>query len=127
MPMYMKEEHKNLSNMNLFFIKKICKYLGIETRISSVRDYEMIDGKTERLASLCLQSGATHYVSGPAAREYIREELFSQNGIELNWFSYEGYPEYEQLWGDFEHGVSILDLLFNCGPKSGEKMKWVHK
>ena len=31
------------------------------------------------------------------------------------WFDYAGYPEYPQLWGEFTHGVTILDLLFNCG------------
>jgi len=26
------------------------------------------------------------------------------------------YPEYPQLYPPFEHGVSVLDLLFNAGP-----------
>jgi len=30
-----------------------------------------------------------------------------------------GYPEYPQLHGDFEHAVTILDLLFNTGPTRG--------
>lgn len=125
MPLYMQKEYKNLSIMNNIFMREICHFLGIETKISSSRDYELVTGKTERLVSLCLQVGATHYVSGPAGQGYIQEELFSENGINLEWFSYEGYPTYEQLWDGFEHGVSILDLLFNCGPKSGQKMKWV--
>ena len=35
---------------------------------------------------------------------------------------YNDYPIYPQLWGDFEHSLSILDLLFNCGAKSFEYM-----
>ena len=30
--------------------------------------------------------------------------------------NYDGYPEYPQLHGGFEHAVSVLDLLFNTGP-----------
>jgi hypothetical protein len=36
---------------------------------------------------------------------------------------YGGYPEYAQLHPPFVHGVSILDLLFNCGPDARRYMK----
>jgi hypothetical protein len=29
---------------------------------------------------------------------------------------YAGYPEYSQLHPPFEHGVTVLDLLFMVGP-----------
>jgi len=125
MPLFMEEEHYNLSDMNKRFIQAICLYLGIATKISSSQDYELINGKTERLVSLCQQAGASHYISGPAGQEYMQEELFAAKGIELRWFNYEGYPEYTQLWNGFEHGVSVLDLLLNCGPEASAKMKWV--
>ena len=38
--------------------------------------------------------------------------------IKVEWFNYNNYEPYPQLWGEFESGVSILDLLFNCGSKS---------
>ena len=49
-------------------------------------------------------------------RDYIEPERFAQAGIALEWKSYSGYPEYPQRFPPFEHGVSILDLLFNTGP-----------
>ena len=30
--------------------------------------------------------------------------------------TYDNYPPYPQLWGDFEPRVSIVDLLLNTGP-----------
>ena len=36
---------------------------------------------------------------------------------------YSDYPEYEQLFPPFEHGVSILDLIFNEGLGSFKFMK----
>ena len=61
----------------------------------------------------------------PGARGYIDETVFAERGIKLTWFDYEGYPEYPQLWGDFTHGVSILDLLFNCGNDAPRYMRYV--
>lgn len=118
-------EYKNISELNIAFIEFICTYLGISTKIKKSWDYNLIEGKTERLVDLCLQSGATEYISGPAAKEYIQPHLFEDAGIALTWFNYEGYPEYPQLWGDFVHGVSILDLLFNCGKESPNYLRFI--
>jgi hypothetical protein len=93
--------------------------------ISNSWDYEQEEGKTERLAALCAQAGANEYVSGPAARDYVVEKVFEDRGIKVTWFDYMGYPEYEQLWGDFVHGVTILDLLFNCGKDAHRYMRYV--
>jgi hypothetical protein len=123
MPLYLEERHSNLSAMNRQFLEAICKVLQINTRISNNWDYQLIEGKTERLVSICQQASATEYISGPAARSYLDHMLFVHNGIKVTWFDYAGYPEYPQLWGPFEHGVSILDLLFNCGPDARKFMK----
>ncbi|CAN7618499.1 WbqC family protein [Neorhizobium sp. LjRoot104] len=124
-PLYLGSTFANLSQINRAFIEAICEYLSIRTIISNSWDYNLGDGRTERLADLCAQAGGTEYISGPAARDYIDEGIFRERKIELVWFDYGGYPEYQQLWGEFTHGVTILDLLFNCGPEAGRKMKWV--
>ena len=122
-PLYTNHSYTLLSDLNRAFIEAICKYLEIETVIKNSWDYQLIEGKTERLVNLCQQAGATEYFSGPAARSYIEEKLFSEAGIKLSWLDYSGYPEYPQRWGDFVHEVTILDLLFNCGKDSVLKMK----
>ncbi|MDL2314380.1 WbqC family protein, partial [Desulfovibrio sp. OttesenSCG-928-C14] len=124
-PLYLQYQYQELTELNLTFIKATCDYLGITTKISVSWDYQLIEGKTERLADLCRQAGATEYISGPAAKDYINESVFDRINIQLSWFDYEGYPEYPQLWGDFTHYVSILDLLFNCGKNSARYMKFV--
>ncbi|MBQ7457467.1 MAG: WbqC family protein [Desulfovibrio sp.] len=124
-PLYLKNRYTMLSDLNRTFLCAICDYLGIKTTITNSWDYTLIEGKTERLADLCRQAGGTEYVSGPAAKDYIVEDVFTSAGLKLTWFAYEGYPEYPQLWGDFVHQVSILDLLFNVGPKSADYMRYV--
>jgi hypothetical protein len=114
-PLYLTKTYTHLSQLNRRFIEAVCDYLGIKTVISNSWDYVIIDGKTERLADLCRQAGGKEYISGPAAKDYIKESVFTEHGIKLTWFDYSDYPEYPQLWGEFTHGVTILDLLFNCG------------
>ena len=122
-PLY-HEAAPRLSETNFRFISAICGILGITTRISWSMDYRPLkEGKTERLVDLCLQAGATHYLSGPAARDYIDPAAFAAAGIALSYFDYSGYPEYPQQWGRFEHGVTVLDLLFNTGPQARQFMR----
>jgi hypothetical protein len=125
--MYLHQSCSHLSQLNRRFIEAICAYLSIETRISSSGDYRLVEGQTERLAGLCEQAGATEYISGPAARTYVDERIFIEKGIGLSWFDYDGYVEYPQLWGEFVHGVSILDLLFNCGKRAPNYMRYARK
>lgn len=124
-PIYLEKAHSHLSEVNRCLMTAICGYLGIKTKITASSDYTLIDGKTERLADLCRQVGAKEYISGPAAKSYIVEDVFHHSGVRLTWFDYEGYPEYPQLWGEFVHGVSVLDLLFNCGESAPQYMRYV--
>ena len=118
------QDEEYLSQINYKFINEICKILNIKTKISWSSEYCLIDGKTERLVDLCLQSGATEYISGPAAKDYIQPDLFEKANIKLTWMDYSGYSEYNQLHTGFEHKVSILDLIFNTGPDSRGFMKF---
>jgi hypothetical protein len=122
---YYRRTYRYLSELNRTLIEAVCGFLGIRTTLSNSWDYDLTDGKTERLASLCVQAGATEYISGPAAKDYLDPAVFDAAGIKLTWFDYSGYPEYPQQWGEFEHGVSILDLLFNSGTDAPRHMKHV--
>jgi WbqC-like protein family len=109
----MKEQH--LSRINRRFLEMLMEMLGIGTPISWSTDYVASGQKTERLLSLCDAAEATSYLSGPAAREYLDEERFRAQGIDVKWMSYGGYPAYDQLYPPFDHHVSVLDLLLHVG------------
>jgi len=112
-----------LSEINQTFIKMICNLLSIKTKITNSIEYQLKGDPTEKLVNLCKQTNATHYLSGPAAKNYLKEILFEQEGIMLEWMNYRDYPEYSQLYPPFEHGVSIVDLLFNTGASARNFMK----
>lgn len=118
------EKRDSLSEINYIFIKGICDFLGIETKIKYSSDYDIGIGKSERLVNLCKQSNASVYLSGPSAKGYIDSDLFELNQIELEWMDYSGYKVYNQLFLPFEHSVSILDLIFNVGSDSKNFLKF---
>jgi hypothetical protein len=122
-PIYLERRHTRLSALNRELIETVCRYLGISVELSDSSQFRLPPGKTERLLSICRQAGADEYLSGPAAKGYLDESLFRAAGVQVLWFDYDGYPEYPQPWGEFRHDVSILDLLFNCGPESPRYMK----
>lgn len=121
--LYLGTPARMLSEVNLRFLTVICQMLGIKTRISWSMDYQLVDGKTERLVDLCRKTGGTEYISGPAARDYIDPLLFEAAAVKLSYIDYSGYPVYEQFHPPFEHGVTVLDLLFHTGPEAHKYMK----
>lgn len=113
----------HLSAVNRIFLFKVCRRLGIGCRFVEVHDiltdeeHDALEPST-RLMEICRRIGATAYLSGPAARNYLNTTQFDKVGVGVEWFDYDGYPEYPQLHGTFDPAVSILDLLLMNGPDS---------
>ncbi len=123
-PLFRSPASSHLSWINHSFITAILGLLGITTKISFSMDYPFErTEKNQQLINLCIATGATHYLSGPAAASYLNRDAFSEEGIALSLYDYSNYPEYRQAHPPFEHAVTILDLLFNEGPASTQFMK----
>jgi WbqC-like protein family len=122
-PLYVESDDERLSAVNRRFLERACEILGIRTPLRWSTEYEPEGAKSERLLSICLQAGATSYLSGPSAQAYLDEDLFRANGIEVDYMSYDDYPEYPQLHPPFEHSVSIVDLIFTTGLEAPSYMK----
>ena len=114
-----------LTHVNQYFLEEINQYLNIKTRFHRSEDFILMEDRTERLLNICINLEATHYVSGPAAKAYMNEALFEKNNIQINYLDYTGYNPYNQMYGDFEHGVPIFDLLLNEGKKSKHFLKFI--
>lgn len=112
---YMACQSEYLSEINLAFIKTINTALGIETEIIDSRNLNLEGDKNERLIEAVTKLNGNYYLSGPAAKNYLDEKAFNDKGIEVGWMDYTNYREYNQLYPPFAHGVSVLDLIFNCG------------
>lgn len=114
------KDHMYLIDADMDFMLKIQGYLSIGSDIVLSSEIPSTGKKDEKLLSICKHLHATHYLSGDAARDYLREPLFASERIVVQWHDY-SHPYYSQLWmreqGFISH-LSIVDLLFNHGPDS---------
>lgn len=109
----------SLLEINLNFIYFCIKELEIRAHIKLLSQLPVRPGaKSELIVNICNEIGANSYLSGQGARKYNDETLFEANGIALTYQEFE-CPVYAQLHGEFVPNLSIIDLLFNCGPSSG--------
>lgn len=112
-----------LSDVNYLFITNIMNFLGVRTALLKSSDFNLREGKTERLLGICKDLNATEYLSGPSAKNYLDVGLMEFEGVSVKWIDYSGYHSYAQLHGEFEHSVTILDLIFNVGNDVKKYMK----
>jgi hypothetical protein len=121
--LYLGREEPMLSAINHRFLAAVCSMLGIETPMKWSMDYGGNGAKTERLVGLCKRAGATAYLTGPRARDYLDETAFREAGIAVKYMDYSGYPEYPQLHPPFEHQVTVVDLILNTGEAAPRYLK----
>ncbi len=111
------KHYEYLADFTIDYTIHVCEWLGIQnTRFLKSSDLKGITGnKTNRLIQILKQVGATHYISGPSAKNYIDENSFKESGIRIEYMNY-NYSPYPQLYPPFDPQVSILDLIFMTGP-----------
>lgn len=122
---YVLRKWNKLSDLNIYFNKLIAKLLNLPTEFVYSKELDIKSKKDDRVIEICKKLGANHYISGPAAKDYIIPKKFKDEGIHLEYIEY-NYPEYKQVYEPFNHYVTILDLIFNCGPDTPYYI-WGHK
>jgi hypothetical protein len=111
-----------LCPLNCALVAWCVQQLGSGTQLlyssALCKDQPTMDG-SEKIKYLLKATGATVYISGEGAgsRRYIEEEWFNEQGIQLQWQQFK-HPQYSQLHGAFAEKLSIIDLIFNCGPQA---------
>lgn len=94
------------------------KFLGLHQGPMHYASQMNLTGtKSDLVLDMCRKAGATEYLFGPNGKDYADVAAFRAAGIEPRFQDYK-HPVYPQLHGDFVPNLSVLDLLFNCGPKS---------
>ena len=109
-----------LTDINLLFTTWACDRLAIETQV--VKDTDLLSGAqlaalkaTDRLVALTRAVEGTSYLSGPAASAYLELDRFTACGLSVDWMDYSRLEPYPQVWGAYEHHVSIIDTFLNLG------------
>jgi WbqC-like protein family len=104
-------------------VREVTEYLldvfNIGTQLHFSSCMKASGKKDELVLNLCRELGATLYISGPLGKNYLREELFREQGIAVRYHNYH-HPTYAQVYPGFEPYMAAIDLLFNAGPESRE-------
>lgn len=121
--LYMTTSEDFLTDVNQRFLSAICSELKIPCHFRISSEFDLKTERNERLAYICGQLGATHYYTGPAAKDYLDESVFTEKNIKISYLEYSGYPEYKQLQQPFDHYVSIIDLMLCEGKNAVQYLK----
>jgi hypothetical protein len=106
-----------LVDLDLVLIGWLARELGIETPCYRASELGIGGDRNERLINLCRHFGATRYLSGSAARDYLDVGRFAVEGIAVEWHDYL-HPIYPQQHGEFVPYLSVIDLMMNVGPEA---------
>ena len=108
----------SLADLDIGLTQFLCECLGL--RREFFRSSELPLQETDRngrLLETCLLLGGDSLYEGAAGRVYVDLDLFCRHGVDVHFQDYQ-HPAYAQLWGEFVPYLSVIDLLFNCGPNS---------
>jgi hypothetical protein len=112
-----------ISGLNIHLIECLKDALQMKekkTIISS--ELTLREDPTDRLIDICKELGADTYLAGQGGANYMDAIRFEKNGLNVIMQEFK-HPVYPQLFGDFQSHMSIVDLLFNCGPESMDMIR----
>ncbi len=112
-----KREWKLLADLNHYMLMWFLRTLGIEIPVERASDRDFQGTKSDLVLDMCLKSKADVYIFGILGVDYADTEKFKGAGVTPIFQSYT-HPTYKQLHGEFVPYMSIVDLLFNEGPRS---------
>ena len=115
-------------------LNEIVKRFGFKTKIYvASRDCPTDLLKNERNIYQCKKLGCDRYLSGQGGHLYNDEEMYKENGIEIEYLDFEPTPYRQYHKKTFIPNLSVLDYIFNEGykiPKEWEEKeakRWVKK
>jgi hypothetical protein len=114
---------ETLIELNVHIINYIAGQLKIKTEIMFESDIKTTTKASARILEICKKLNAETYVSGIGGKNYLKEDIFKQENIIVDYKDFK-HPTYTQLYmrdkNNFEPYMSAIDLLFNHGEKSRE-------
>lgn len=111
------ESWNTLVDLNVSLLRYFLSQLNIDATLRFSSELGTESKGTSLLIEICKKLKADTYVTMSTSRTHLEEELFHKNGIKIDYYNFR-CPRYPQLWGDFIPNLSIVDLVFNCGPKA---------
>lgn len=119
----------NLCELNIELVEYFAGQLDIKAQQVRASKLSARGKATDLLIGLCKEIGADTYLSGSGGADYQDEQAFADADLKLVYTKYK-HPQYPQAslsgiepLSEFVAGMSIVDLLFNCGPQSSDILR----
>ena len=106
-----------LNELNIELLAMLMRWMDIRTPMLRSSQMKATGAASELVLNLCLETGATRYLSGTGGQNYLEPEAFESAGVEIVYCPSvlpENYPQLYPQAGFINH-LSALDLLLNCG------------
>jgi hypothetical protein len=103
-----------LSELTVHTTLDLASALGIGPKTLVSSEMQIPGAGSQRVLAICRALGATTYLTGHGALNYLDHESFEAAGIAVEYVDY-GLAPYPQLHGPFEPYVTVLDLMANTG------------
>ena len=116
-------EDRNLARFLLNSYQIILDYLGIHTELilsSTIEKDNNLKGK-DKVLEICHILGADTYLNAIGGQALYDKKEFAAHGVDL-FFVKTGDIRYEQFGGEFEPGLSIIDVLMFNGREGTRKL-----
>ena len=107
----------NLTVLNEYILSWFLKQLDIDVKVYKASDHSFKGQKSDLILEICRKFEAEIYVFGTLGKDYADVNWFVSQGVKVYFQDYK-LSEYQQLYLPFVSNLSIVDLLFNCGPAS---------
>jgi len=113
-----------LVDLNIALLDFARDALQITTPMVRSSEMEVTGQRSGLLLNICVASGASAFLGGMGgSRAYLEHEAFAAANVGVKWQAF-AHPEYPQCGtAPFIKGLSVVDLLFNCGPKSADILR----
>lgn len=107
----------NLCILDCEIILYLRDQLKISTECITSSSLNIKSSKNKKILEICKILEAEELYDSKASAEFIDTALFEREDIRVEFQDY-GHPVYHQVFDPFIPYMSVLDLLFNCGPES---------
>lgn len=112
---YLDHMWTHIADLDIFATKIIAKALDLDVQWERSSELSKVGSKNgEKAIAICKELNCNYFINGPSSKEFLNEDLFAQENIKLKYMEYD-YRQYRQLYKSFNHYVTVLDVLFNCG------------
>ncbi len=113
---------ERLLDLNTWIIAYVFEAMEIPAKLVRLSQLGITVKEPDLSVEVGRQLGASVFLAQQSARKYLQPGRFEDAGMALRFFNPRPLV-YPQLWSGFLPNLSVLDLLFNCGPGAGRLLR----